>query len=637
MKKKVIILLLTAYCSLFNSQYLMAQVGSWRNYLSYAEPKQIQAAGDDLFVLASGSLYQYNQKDQSIFTYDKVRGMSDVSISHIRWCQQAKRLVVVYSNSNIDLVETNGNITNINSLYSKSMTGDKTVKSIRIDGIYAYLVCGFGIVKVNVQRAEIADTYTPTHPDYPTTLPEEDNSDYEKYIDLVKTLKPDGPQFNYFGYMKFANNRLYTANGDYVHPSGIQIYSNQQWENYQHEDISKTTGLEFVGAYCLDIDPADANHVVAGARNGLYEFRNGQLVKLYNSSNSVIEPFDGKSIEYEIVSGVKFDNNGDVWLLNSQAPTTSLIKFADGEFSKHNHETLMTLDDGGFSNKSNGNLSNMMTDSQGYLWFVNNHGWYPAFYRYNTQTDELLTFDNFTNQDGSAIAINSNGGVRCVAEDKEGNVWAGTSAGPVVLEKDQIESSSYHLTQVKVPRNDGTNYADYLLANIDIMCMMIDGANRKWFGTNGQGVYLISADNMEQIQHFTTENSPLLSNIIQSIAIDSATGEVFFGTENGLCSYMSDATQPNEEMTKDNVWAYPNPVTPDYTGPITITGLSYDADIKILAANGALVNEGRSNGGTYSWDGCDQQGRRVASGIYMVATATSDGNKGTVCKIAIVR
>jgi hypothetical protein len=206
-----------------------------------------------------------------------------------------------------------------------------------------------------------------------------------------------------------------------------------------------------------------------------------------------------------------------------------------------------------------------------------------------------------------------------------------------VLEKDQIESSNYHLTQVKVPRNDGTNYADYLLANIDIMCMMIDGANRKWFGTNGQGVYLISADNMEQLQHFTTDNSPLLSNIVQSIAIDSTTGEVFFGTENGLCSYISDATQPNEEMTKDNVWAYPNPVTPDYTGPITITGLSYDADVKILAANGALVNEGRSNGGTYSWDGCDQQGRRVASGIYMVATATSDGNKGTVCKIAIVR
>jgi hypothetical protein len=120
------------------------------------------------------------------------------------------------------------------------------------------------------------------------------------------------------------------------------------------------------------------------------------------------------------------------------------------------------------------------------------------------------------------------------------------------------------------------------------------------------------------------------------MAINQETGEVFFGTENGLCSYISDATKTNEEMTKDNVWAYPNPVNPGYTGPITITGLSYNADVKILAANGAIVNEGKSNGGIYVWDGCDKKGRRVSSGVYMVATATKDGDKGTVCKIAIV-
>ena len=141
---------------------------------------------------------------------------------------------------------------------------------------------------------------------------------------------------------------------------------------------------------------------------------------------------------------------------------------------------------------------------------------------------------------------------------------------------------------------------------------------------------------MTQLQHFTTENSKLLSNIIQSVAINNTTGEVFIGTDNGLCSYISDATETNTEMTSDNVWAYPNPVEPGYTGPITITGLTLDADVKILSSNGAIVNEGRSNGGTYVWDGCDKKGRRVASGIYMVATATSKGEKGTVCKIAIV-
>jgi flagellar hook assembly protein FlgD len=99
---------------------------------------------------------------------------------------------------------------------------------------------------------------------------------------------------------------------------------------------------------------------------------------------------------------------------------------------------------------------------------------------------------------------------------------------------------------------------------------------------------------------------------------------------------MSDASTPNSDMSKDNVWAYPNPVTPDYTGLITVTGLSYNADVKIVTVNGTLVAQGRSNGGTFTWDGNDLSGRRVASGIYMVETAKSDGSKGTVCKIAIV-
>ena len=90
-------------------------------------------------------------------------------------------------------------------------------------------------------------------------------------------------------------------------------------------------------------------------------------------------------------------------------------------------------------------------------------------------------------------------------------------------------------------------------------------------------------------------------------------------------------------LTKDDVWAYPNPVTPDYTGLITIKGLSFDADVKILTSNGKLVAQGRSNGGTFTWDGCDSKGNRVASGVYMVATAMSNGDKGVVCKIAIVR
>ena len=206
------------------------------------------------------------------------------------------------------------------------------------------------------------------------------------------------------------------------------------------------------------------------------------------------------------------------------------------------------------------------------------------------------------------------------------------------MERKNIDTGNINFfTQIKVPRNDGTDYADYLLNELDITAIAVDGANRKWVGTSYDGVYLISADNMTQIHHFTQDNSPLISNNIRSITINNKTGEVFFGSENGLCSYVSNAVEPSTEMTEDNVWAYPNPVNPDYTGPITITGLTYNADVKIVSANGLLINEGRSNGGSFTWDGCDKKGNRVASGIYMVVTATSNGQKGTVCKIAIIR
>ena len=631
----VLTALFTIHYSLFTSP-VRAQVGSWRNYLSYAEPKEIQAAGNDLFVLASGSLYQYNQNDQSIYTYDKVNGMSDVDIAHIRWCPKAKRLVVVYSNSNIDLVETNGDIINISDLFTKTIIGDKTVKSIRIDGIYAYLVCGFGIVKVNVQRAEIADSYTPNHPDYPKTLPEEDNSDYDKYIDLVKTLQPGGPRYNYIGFMQYVDGKLYTCNGTFSDIGNIQVYDNDQWRLFSTDGISEVASIDNFKVKCIAIDPTSTDeHVFAGSRNGLFEFRNGAFVKYYSSANSPIESFDGKSKDYQIISGTIFDQTGNLWFLNSSAPTASLIKLSkDGTFTKYNHSEYMKYTSGGFNNKSNAGLGNMMFNSQGTLWFTNDNWTLPAYYQYNTTDDTVLACESFPNQDGTLVEVG--GGVRCVAEEDNVGMWICTSVGPLLLETSKYNDSNPVFTQVKVPRNDGTDYADYLLANTDITAIAIDGGRRKWFGTKANGVYLISADNMTQVQHFTTENSKLLSDNILSIVINPTTGEVFFGTDKGLCSYISDATEPNDEMTKDNVWAYPNPVTPDYTGSITITGLSYDADVKILAANGALINQGRSNGGTYTWDGCDQQGRRVASGIYMVATATNDGKKGTVCKIAVV-
>lgn len=634
MKKSIIVLLLlTVICHLSS-----AQIGTWKNYLAYHDIQQIQAAGDYLFVLASNDLYQYNKNDQSIVTYDKVNGLSDTYITHIRWCPQAKRLIAVYSNMNIDLVDTNGNTTNISDIYTKIITGDKSLQSIRIDGVYAYLVCGFGIVKVNMQRAEIADTYRPNHPEYPTSLPDEDNSDYDQYIDLVKTLSPGGPKYNYFFNMKMHNGRLYTVGGgwyqmdNYQRPGTIQVMnSNQEWTIYQ-DDITPAFASSYRDVNAIAIDPLNENHVMVATCSGLYEFMNGQFVKNYTQGNT--DYFESAasngSPNYVRTDGIVYDQQGKLYCLNSGSSTAIIMRDAAGTWSGLMDNVLIDQ-----PNKSMRGIIGSIIDSRGLLWFVNKHSDHPSFYAFNPQDETIVRFDRFVNQDGSSLGDYVV--VNCICEDLNGNIWIGTNMGPVYITTNEMSDNSLGVIQYKVPRNDGTDYADYLLAGNEITCMAVDKAGRKWFGTNGNGVYLISADNNTQEQHFTTDNSKLLSNTIESIAINDQTGEVFFGTERGLCSYVSDATQTNTEMTKDNVWAYPNPVTPEYNGLITVTGLTLNADVKILSANGALVAEGRSNGGTFTWDGNDQKGRRVASGVYMVVTATSDGNKGTVCKIAIIR
>ena len=142
---------------------------------------------------------------------------------------------------------------------------------------------------------------------------------------------------------------------------------------------------------------------------------------------------------------------------------------------------------------------------------------------------------------------------------------------------------------------------------------------------------------METIHHFTEENSPLLSNSIVSIAIHPRTGEVFIGTSKGLVSYQSDATEAENSFKESNVHAYPNPVRPDYNGVITVTGMVYDSDVKIVDTAGHLIYQGTSLGGQFTWDGRNKQGRRVATGIYMVLAADSEGKEGIVTKIAFIR
>ena len=147
--------------------FLMATLTAWADsakdrwtvYQSYSNITEIEPAGTVCFVLASNSVFSYDTTDGLVQTYDKAGVMSDVGVSHIAWAKTSKRLVVVYTNSNIDLLSANGDVINAPDFYLKTTTLDKTINHIDFDGPYAYLSTAFGIVKLNTRDGAIMDTY----------------------------------------------------------------------------------------------------------------------------------------------------------------------------------------------------------------------------------------------------------------------------------------------------------------------------------------------------------------------------------------------------------------------------------------------------------------------------------------------
>ena len=678
-RRVAIIVLLIIQCSI-----LSAQIGTWRIYMSYYEPQQIVKADNYLYVRTSNSLYQYNLSDHSITTFDKLSGLSDSYINHIAWNSKVKRLIIVYQNSNIDLLDLRGDVTNLSALYRKAMTENKTINDVYIHESNAYLATGFGAIKINMERMEISESYILNHnivdlgisgqyiyaknengnvlaslitnnlqdphnwtitDNVPQGVFDNDNSAWDDYLPTIQSLKTDGPQYNHFYHMYFNNGKLYSTGGgwrdggNFNRPGCAQILNKSTNEWTIISDVKPLNGNKFEDVTTLVYDPANAKHFfMSTCGTGLYEFLDNQLVKNHTADNSPLvsalnpEQYPNSYANYVRVDGLIFDNDGKLWMSCSSESTQkdNILSYnpTTGDWKTYTNDALSA------NKKILTILRNPILDRKGYIWYVNDHHAHPCLLRIDPNNEKFVRYDRHVNQDDKDITLYY---YHAVKEDLQGNIWVGTDQGLFMYTPEQQADNTLGFTQVKVPRNDGSDFADYLLDGVDVTAIAIDGANRKWIGTNGNGLYLISADNMKQIAHFTTENSKLLSDFIESLAINHTSGEVYIGTNEGLCSYQSDATEAVKEMDKDNVYAYPNPVTPDYTGLITVVGLTLDADVKIVSPSGKLIAEGRSNGGTFTWDGNDKSGNRVASGVYMVVTATSSGDKGTVCKIAIVR
>ena len=455
------------------------------------------------------------------------------------------------------------------------------------------------------------------------------------------SVTPDSPIRNYCEYMKFASDeKLLVAGGnlnyfDITFYDGTLMeydYSGNRWNNLPEDTIKQATGIPYLNLCAIDEDPAEPGHYFAGSFGyGLYEFRNGKFVKHYSTHNSPLESVIPTNTRFVRIPSVKFDKEGNLWCINTGTKNIVKVLKKDGTWCELYYKPIEKL----------ATMVEPVMDSRGWLWLKSLQGEAGIFCAkmngtpLDSSDDESKAWLNkFVNQDGISYDIYQ---VFALAEDREGQMWVGTNTGLFVIDNPKTFFNNGVFKQIKVPRNDGTGLADYLLSGTYIKSIQVDGANRKWIGTNDDGIYLISADGLETIHHFTTDNSPLPSNSIVSIAINDRSGEVFIGTDKGIASYMSDATRPEEKLDENNIYAYPNPVKADYSGNIAIVGLTHDCNVKIVDTAGYLINEGTSNGGQYTWNGRNARGEKVASGVYYVLTYDSNGNEGVATKIVVIR
>jgi streptogramin lyase len=451
---------------------------------------------------------------------------------------------------------------------------------------------------------------------------------YNGMIKNGEKVLPNGPYTTSCFALKAQGDNMFVAGGgtnsafDYTYNvAGMYMLNevNRSWKNY---NIYNTPAL----AGFLDVIGVAANE--AGTRAyfcsnldgiAILNAEDGSVVH-YDYSNSPLQDAVG-SPGATRVTNIAVDKNANVWMTNFNTYSPLVLLKPDGTWKRF---PLLLLDQLG---------KKMIIDRNGYKWIPTRK---PDGIMVYYEGDDI---DN-SNDDVSRFLSSGSGNgnlnnviVNAIVEDKDGDVWVGTDEGIEIFycAGSVLSQNSCDAQRIVVER-DGFN--GYLFGTEVIRSITIDAANRKWVGTNS-GAWLISANGKEELLHFTTENSPLPSNFVSDITVNNTTGEVFFATEKGIASFLGDAISGGETCT--GAFVYPNPVKPEYTGPIAIKGLVDDAYVKITDVSGLLVYQGKANGGQMIWNGNDYNGRRAASGIYTVFSSTPDGKGGKcVGKIAFI-
>jgi len=397
---------------------------------------------------------------------------------------------------------------------------------------------------------------------------------------------------------------------------GAFLFANEQWKQLNRNSLTGVPNMVDVLQARYHPSTPGRLYLLPWGR-GLYELENNDIKTIYDPTNSSLEYIPG-SIDPNTgrgdtrIGGIDFDRDGNMWVSNYAASKPIARRKTDGSWES-------------FSLGEFTEVIDMVVDNSGNKWVRSRSGGIVGLNRDNTR------FRNVNTPEGSGSLPSPI--VNCLALDKQGALWIGTNEGPAVFFNPNVvfTRDRFDAQQIRIQQEQ---FVGFLLGNEVVTAIAIDGADRKWFGTNN-GVWLFSADGTRQIHHFTRENSPLLSNVITSLAIHPQTGEVFIGTDRGVISYRGTATEGVNQHSE--VQVFPNPVRPEYDGFVSVNGLVTNAWIKITDLSGQLVFQTRADGGQISWNGRDLQGNRVATGVYLVMATSDLGEETVAAKIVFIR
>jgi ligand-binding sensor domain-containing protein len=459
---------------------------------------------------------------------------------------------------------------------------------------------------------------------------------YSPDYQVFEKIRPAGPWDRKTFDMAISDGDLWIAGGAYDgswnniwNISGVSAKINGTWQVFNPMTVPQIGSIRDIVR--LAVDPADPHHVYGASWGyGVVEFKDGQYVGLYDDTNTggaLASVFPGNP--YIRIGGMAFDSKQNLWVTNSSVPSPVSVKKPDGTWKSFPYGQYM----------SDAFTGQIVVTPGDVKWIQLPKG------------NGLFAFDNGRDLDDESddravrmplrVGIPPKNTIKILndiysmAADLDGRLWIGTSSGAVVYYAPSavFTSTDFYASQPSVDQGDSLYHG--LLSTEIVTAIAVDGANRKWFGTRNSGVFLTNPDGTEMIESFNITNSPLLSNEIVSIVIDNQSGEVYFGTEGGVVSYRGTATR--DDLYTGPVYAFPNPVRPGYSGPITVKGVPAGSVIKITDLTGNMVFEGESQGGQVVWNGNERSGKPVVSGVYLVFASTPDLAGKAVSKILIVR